>query len=354
MHQTNNLRVVETSPLLPPDQLKSELPITEAVSELVYHSREAVRDVVHGRDDRILCIVGPCSIHDPVAALDYAKRLVVLRDQFAEELLVVMRVYFEKPRTTVGWKGLINDPHLNDTYDIPLGLRLARSVLLQVTELGLPTATEMLDPIVPQYLADLVSWAAIGARTAESQTHREMSSGLSMPVGFKNATDGGVEVAVNAIVSAARPHRFLGVDGIGRVSVVATAGNPDCHLVLRGGATGPNYDAEAVAKAAQQLTAAKANPYMIVDVSHDNSGKNYERQPSVSEAVAQQIADGQRNIVGLMIESNLVAGKQSTTKAGAQLCYGQSITDACVDLATTEEMLRRLASAVRQRRQKTA
>ena len=273
MHQTNNLRVVETTPLLTPDELKSELPITEAISDLVFDSREAVRNIVHGRDDRVLCIVGPCSIHESAAALDYARKLVEIRERVKNELLVVMRVYFEKPRTTVGWKGLINDPHLDGTYDIPLGLRLARGVLLEVSLLGLPTATEMLDPIVPQYLADLVTWAAIGARTAESQTHREMSSGLSMPVGFKNATDGGVEVAVNAVISAARSHRFLGVDGIGRVSVVATAGNPDCHLVLRGGAGGPNYDAETVGKAVEQCTTAGANPRMIIDVSHDNSGK---------------------------------------------------------------------------------
>jgi len=350
MHQTNNLHVLENSPLLSPDQLKSELPITEGVSELVYHSREQVRDIIHGRDARVLCIVGPCSIHDPKAALEYAVKLAALRDRFQSELLIVMRVYFEKPRTTVGWKGLINDPHLDGTYDIPLGLRLGRGVLLEVAGLGLPTANEMLDPIVPQYLADLVTWAAIGARTTESQTHREMSSGLSMPVGFKNATDGGVEVAVNAIQSALRSHRFLGVDGAGHVSVVRTSGNPDCHLVLRGGADGPNYDAEAVSAAAVQLSHAGANPRMIVDVSHDNSGKNFERQPEVSEAVAAQIAAGQVNIIGLMIESNLVAGKQSVPKDKAGLVYGKSITDACVDLAVTEQMLERLARAVQSRR----
>ncbi|MGC4063625.1 MAG: 3-deoxy-7-phosphoheptulonate synthase [Polyangiaceae bacterium] len=350
MHQTNNLHVLETSPLMSPDRLKSELPITDEISELVFHSREAVRDVIHGRDPRVLCIVGPCSIHDPEAALDYAKRLTRLQRRFAEDLLVVMRVYFEKPRTTVGWKGLINDPSMDETYDIPRGLRLAREVLLRVAELGLPTATEMLDPIVPQYIADLVTWAAIGARTTESQTHREMSSGLSMPVGFKNATDGGIEVAVNAIQSARRSHRFLGVDGAGHVSVVRTAGNPDCHLVLRGGAGGPNYDAEAVASAAAQLTAAKANSRMIIDVSHDNSGKNFERQPEVAAAVAAQIAAGQVNIMGVMIESNIVAGKQTASKEKG-LVYGQSITDACVDLETTEDMLTSLANAVVARRQ---
>jgi 3-deoxy-7-phosphoheptulonate synthase len=262
-----------------------------------------------------------------------------------------MRVYFEKPCTTVGWKGLINDPDMDETYDISRGLHLAREVLLKVASLGLPTATEMLDPIVPQYLADLVTWAAIGARTTESQTHREMSSGLSMPVGFKNATDGGIEVAVNAIKAAARSHRFLGIDGLGQVSVVRTAGNPDCHLVLRGGACGPNYDASAVSSATLQLAAAKANTRMIIDVSHDNSGKNFERQPEVAAAVASQIATGQSNIMGLMIESNLVAGKQSVPKDKKQLTYGQSITDACVDLDKTEEMLVMLAEAVRKRRQ---
>jgi 3-deoxy-7-phosphoheptulonate synthase len=350
MHQTNNLHVLETSPLLAPDELKRALPITESIADLVHDSRQAVRDVLHGGDPRLLCVVGPCSIHDPQAAHDYALRLAKLRDRLADELLIVMRVYFEKPRTTVGWKGLINDPHLDGTYDIPKGLYLARQVLLETVALGLPTATEMLDPIVPQYLADLVTWAAIGARTAESQTHREMSSGLSMPVGFKNATDGGIEVAVNAIISAAGSHRFLGVDGDGRVSVVMTSGNPDCHLVLRGGAAGPNYDAETVASAVSQLKSSGANPRMIIDVSHDNSGKNYERQPDVSAAVAAQIAAGQPNIVGVMIESHLVAGKQSMPKDGRALVYGQSITDACIDLETTEQMLMTLASASSQRR----
>jgi 3-deoxy-7-phosphoheptulonate synthase len=353
MHQTNNLHVIETSPLMSPDQLKSELPITDEISDLVFHSRAAVRDVVHGRDPRVLCIVGPCSIHDPEAALDYAKRLTTLQRRFAEDLLVVMRVYFEKPRTTVGWKGLINDPTMDETYDIPQGLRLAREVLLRVASLGLPTATEMLDPIVPQYIADLVTWAAIGARTTESQTHREMSSGLSMPVGFKNATDGGIEVAVNAIQSAQKSHRFLGVDGAGHVSVVRTAGNPDCHLVLRGGAGGPNYDAETVSNAAAQLSQAKANSRMIIDVSHDNSGKNFERQPEVAAAVAAQIAAGQLNIIGVMVESNIVAGKQSVAK-DQRLVYGQSITDACVDLDKTEEMLKLLSNAVQARRKAAA
>ncbi len=354
MHQTNNLHVLETSVMLPPDQLKSELPITEEISELVYHSREEIRDILHGRDRRILAIVGPCSIHDPEAAIDYARRLAAIRDTIRDDVLVAMRVYFEKPRTTVGWKGLINDPHLNGTYDIPLGLHMARKVLVEVAALGLPTATEMLDPIVPQYIADLVSWAAIGARTAESQTHREMSSGLSMPVGFKNATDGGIEVAVNAMISAAGSHRFLGVDGQGRVSVMRTSGNPDCHLVLRGGADGPNYDSLAVKRATDHLCIAGANPHMIVDCSHDNSGKDHERQPDVARDVAFQIKAGQTNLAGVMIESNIVAGKQSTRGDRSSLVYGQSITDACVDLAMTEVMLRELAEAARCRRRHAA
>jgi len=340
--------------MLSPDQLKNELPITEDSSDLVYRSREGIRDILHGRDQRIIAIVGPCSIHDPDAAVDYARRLAALSHAIRDDVLVVMRVYFEKPRTTVGWKGLINDPHLDGTYDIPLGLRMARQVLAEVAALGLPTATEMLDPIVPQYIADLVSWAAIGARTTESQTHREMSSGLSMPVGFKNATDGGIEVAVNAIISAARSHRFLGVDGLGRVSVVRTSGNPDCHLVLRGGQDGPNYDGHAVQHAVQRLKAAGANPYMLVDCSHDNSGKDHARQPIVATEVARQMCAGQSFLSGVMIESNIVAGKQNGSGDRSGLVYGQSVTDACVDLATTETMLRELADAARYRRRNAA
>lgn len=354
MHQTNNLHVLETTVMLSPEELKSQVPITDATSDLVHAARDAVRDVLWGRDTRLLAIVGPCSIHDPDAAIDYAGRLVKIRDRIADDVLVLMRVYFEKPRTTVGWKGLINDPFLNGTYDIPLGLRMARRVLAEVGALELPTATEMLDPIVPQYIADLVSWAAIGARTTESQTHREMSSGLSMPVGFKNATDGGIEVAVNGIISAARSHRFLGVDGLGRVSVVRTAGNPDCHLVLRGGAGGPNYDAEAVRRSLEQLSQAGANSHIIIDCSHDNSGKNHEKQAEVAAEVAKQVRDGQQGIVGVMIESNILAGKQAATLPRSELVYGQSITDGCVDLGRTEEILLDLASAARRRKQRAA
>ena len=354
MHQTNNLHVVDTVPLLAPDTLKAEIALTDRASDVVFVARDAIRAVLRGQDHRLLAIVGPCSIHDPEAAREYASRLHGLVNGLRDVLLVVMRVYFEKPRTSVGWKGLINDPHMNGSYDIPNGLRHARRLLLDIAHIGLPAATEMLDPIIPQYLADLVSWAAIGARTTESQTHRELASGLSMPVGFKNGTDGGLEVAINAIRSAAEPHRFLGVDGFGRVSVISTAGNPDGHLVLRGGSGGPNYDAEAVQSAVSALTTAGARPHMIIDCSHDNSGKNHEKQPEVLGTVASQVADGSRHVVGVMIESNLVGGKQALNVDRSKMTYGQSITDACVDFPTTERMLTELAHAVRLARRHAA
>lgn len=354
MHQTNNLHVIDTVPLLAPDTLKAEIAITEQAANVVFVAREEIRGILRGSDPRLLAIVGPCSIHDPDAAREYAHRLVEVANRTRNALLVVMRVYFEKPRTNVGWKGLINDPHLNGSYDIPTGLRVARRLLLDVAEAGLPAATEMLDPILPQYLADLVSWTAIGARTTESQTHRELASGLSMPVGFKNGTDGGLEVAINAMLSAAHAHRFLGVDGFGRVAIVQTSGNPDGHLVLRGGSGGPNYDAEAVQRAVTCLMRAGVTPQMIVDCSHDNSGKNHERQPDVLNAVARQIVDGSANIIGVMIESNLVGGRQALNADRAQMKYGQSITDACVDFATTEAMLDTLAEATRRARSRAA
>ena len=354
MHQTNNLHVVETVPLLAPDTLKAEIAINEVAAKVVFVARDQVRRILEGEDHRLLAIVGPCSIHDPDAAREYASRLAGLVDRYRDTLLLIMRVYFEKPRTNVGWKGLINDPHLNDSYDIPAGLRVARRLLLDVANLGLPAATEMLDPILPQYLADLVSWTAIGARTTESQTHRELASGLSMPVGFKNGTDGGLEVAINAMLSAARPHRFLGVDGFGRVSIVHTSGNPDGHLVLRGGSGGPNYDVEAVQRAVTSLTGAGVTPHMIVDCSHDNSGKNHERQPDVLNAVASQVSRGSRHIIGVMIESNLVGGRQTLNPDRAKMTYGQSVTDACVDFATTENMLDNLAEAAQRARSQAA
>jgi 3-deoxy-7-phosphoheptulonate synthase len=277
-------------------------------------------------------------VHDPRAALDYAGRLLALRARFEDDLLVVMRVYFEKPRTTVGWKGLISDPHLDGSCDIPEGLRQARRLLCELGELGLACATELLDPITPQYLADLISWAAIGARTTESQTHREMASGLSMPVGFKNGTDGGLSIAVNAMITASRPHSFLGVDGSGRVSVVRSAGNPHTHLVLRGGSSGPNYSAPHVEGAVQALSQAKVNQALMIDCSHDNSQKDHTRQGDVLSAVGEQVRAGSSAILGVMLESQLVAGRQEL-KAGAQLVYGQSITDACIDFASTERLL---------------
>jgi 3-deoxy-7-phosphoheptulonate synthase len=295
-------------------------------------------------------VVGPCSIHDTEAALDYARRLKAVRDRVSGELEIVMRVYFEKPRTTTGWKGLINDPHLDGSFDINAGLRRARTLLLAVNELGLPAATEMLDPIVPQYLADLVSWTAIGARTTESQTHREMASGLSMPVGFKNGTDGSLQVAINAMESSRNPHRFLGINGQGTVAIVVATGNPDCHIVLRGGSRGPNYDAEHVASAAAALQQLGLPTRVMVDCSHDNALKDHRRQPEVLRAVAEQVGGGSRTLLGVMIESHLKAGRQAIPKDLAGLAYGQSITDACVDFETTLSMLDGLARAVGQGR----
>jgi 3-deoxy-7-phosphoheptulonate synthase len=348
MRQTSDLRVTGTTPLLSPEELKAELPLPDDAAETVYRAREEVRAVLHGKDDRALVVVGPCSIHDPEAALDYARQLLVLREKHRDALLIVMRCYFEKPRTTVGWKGLINDPHLNGSHDIAVGLRVGRKLLLELTRMGLPTGTEMLDPIIPQYLADLVAWAAIGARTTESQTHREMASGLSMPVGYKNGTDGGLTVAVNAVIAASRPHSFLGIDGKGRVSIVRTAGNADGHIVLRGGKGGPNYASEQVAEAAVVLQKAGIESRMLIDCSHDNSGKSHLKQRGVVDEVARQIERGSSHVLGAMIESNLVAGRQDLKEGASreQLVYGQSITDACVDLATTADMLSSLAGAV--------
>jgi 3-deoxy-7-phosphoheptulonate synthase len=356
MRPTNDLNVVETQLLRTPDGLKADLPISARAAELVYRSREEIRAVLRGRDSRLLVVVGPCSVHDPEAAIEYAGRLQGLRRRHEDELLLVMRVYFEKPRTTVGWKGLVNDPHLNGSHDIGAGLRIARDLLVRLADQGIPAATEVLDPIVPQYLADLVCWAAIGARTTESQTHREMASGLSMPVGYKNGTDGGLEGAIHALVAASRPHSFLGIDGAGRVAIVRTAGNPDGHIVLRGGNAGPNYAAEHVATAAAALTKAGVQTRMLVDCSHDNSGKSHLEQPHVIEEVGRQVAAGSPHILGVMIESNLVGGRQKFAEgmSPADLVYGQSITDACIDWATTERTLAELALAQRVGRKRPA
>ena len=349
-HRTDDLRIRQLKPLIPPAILLEELPITEPVSTLVARTRQEVADILHGRSDRVLVVVGPCSIHDPEAGLDYANRLASVARETRDDLLVVMRVYFEKPRTTVGWKGLINDPHLDGSFAINEGLRLARSLLLRVNSVGLPAATEFLDPITPQFLADLVAWGAIGARTSESQVHRELASGLSMPVGFKNGTDGSIQIAIDAVCSAAHPHQFLSVTKQGVAAIVATNGNPDCHVILRGGKSGPNFSSTQVRRASSEVGAAGLGARLMVDCSHANSNKDASRQPEVLRDVAQQIAGGTREICGVMFESFLVAGRQSVS-AGRPLVYGQSITDACLDWDSTEPLLNELAAAVRERRQ---
>lgn len=348
MPQTSNLHVVELHPLISPATLHSELPITDTAATLVADTRDRIRNILQNEDRRLLVIVGPCSIHNVDAAYEYGEKLAVLRKELEDELEIVMRVYFEKPRTTIGWKGLINDPHLNGSYDINTGLRLARKILLDLAHLGLPAATELLDPIIPQYIADAISWTAIGARTTESQTHREMASGLSMPIGFKNNTDGSLLAAANAMLAASQPHRFLGINMDGLASIVTTTGNPDGHLVLRGGKQGPNYNASHVQHAAGQLANLNLNTRLMIDCSHDNSNKDYAQQPSVLQNVAEQLTAGSKHIMGVMIESHLVAGKQSMPKdATSKLVHGQSITDGCVDFGTTTTMLYSLAKALK-------
>jgi 3-deoxy-7-phosphoheptulonate synthase len=347
MFRTSDLHVVETRALMTPDQLKDEFPLTDKAAEVVATTRERIRKILRQEDDRLLVIVGPCSVHDVKAAREYAEKLSVLRHELKGQLEVVMRVYFEKPRTTTGWKGLINDPHLDESYDINTGLRTARQLLLDLAEMDMPSATELLDPIIPQYIADVISWSAIGARTTESQTHREMSSGLSMPVGFKNGTDGGFDVAINAVLSASHSHHFLGIDGEGRASIVKTTGNPDCHLVLRGGKDGTNYSLEAMSKAAVEMKRQGLCERAMVDCSHGNSSKDYRNQPIVLADLANQLRNGTPYLMGVMIESHLVAGNQSIPSDLSKLTYGQSVTDACVDFKTTEEMLRSLAAAVK-------
>jgi 3-deoxy-7-phosphoheptulonate synthase len=347
--RTRDLRIESIHPLIPPAILLEELPITEAGSTTVARGRAEVAGVLNGTDDRLLVVVGPCSIHDPVAGLDYGRRLKGLADDLARDLCIVMRVYFEKPRTTVGWKGLINDPKLDGSFAINAGLRLARQLLLDLAELGLPAGCEFLDPISPQFTSDLVSWGAIGARTTESQVHRELASGLSMPVGFKNGTDGGVQIAIDAVRSSAHPHRFLGVTEQGLCAIVATGGNPDCHVILRGGQSGPNYDATSVQKAADALRAAGLPARLMIDTSHGNSDKDYRRQPAVARDIAEQLALGDTTIFGVMMESFLVDGRQDIRDRSA-LRYGQSVTDACMGWEMTLPVLRELAQAVSARR----
>jgi 3-deoxy-7-phosphoheptulonate synthase len=347
--RTGDLRIDSFRPLLPPAILVEELPLGDNGSETVSGGRDAVSAILNGRDDRLVVVVGPCSIHDPVAAIDYARRLRRVADEHARELFVVMRVYFEKPRTTVGWKGLINDPRLDGTFAINEGLRLARRLLVDLADLGLPAGCEFLDPISPQFIADTVSWGAIGARTTESQVHRELASGLSMPIGFKNGTDGDVQIAIDAVRAGAHPHRFLGVTEQGLGAIVATRGNPDCHVILRGGQSGPNYDAANVQKAGAGLRDAGLAPRLMVDMSHGNSGKDHRRQPVVAKEIAAQVGQGETAIFGVMMESFLVEGRQELVTPST-LRYGQSITDACMGWDTTIAVLAELAQAVRDRR----
>lgn len=346
---TSDLRISTARPLLSPAMLEEDLPLADAGAALVQSARRAVSDILGGRDDRLIAIVGPCSIHDPASALDYARKLKPVADRLAGDLLVVMRVYFEKPRTTIGWKGLINDPHLDGSFQVNKGLRLARRLMLDINAAGLPIGTEFLDTTLGQYYADLVSWAAIGARTTESQIHRELASGLSMPVGFKNRTDGDLQVAVDAIVSARHPHCFPSLTREGAPAVLATTGNPDGHIVLRGGAAGPNYDALHVARARALLTKAGVPPVVLVDCSHGNSGKRPEQQPLVAADLATQVAGGERAIIGVMLESHLVSGAQKY-EASQPPVYGQSITDACLSFDETVPVLEQLARAVAHRR----
>ncbi|MFN7900781.1 MAG: 3-deoxy-7-phosphoheptulonate synthase [Synechococcaceae cyanobacterium] len=348
MISTSDLHIVETRPLVPPEALHREMPISEMATRTVQLARERIKAILHAGDHRLLVIVGPCSVHDVDAAKEYAATLAEVHRQHRDQLEVVMRVYFEKPRTTVGWKGMINDPHLDGTYDINTGLRRARALLLHLAELELPAATELLDPVVPQYIADLISWTAIGARTTESQTHREMASGLSMPIGFKNGTDGSVSTAINALEAAARPHPVLGISQPGQAASVSSTGNPDGHLVRRGGKGGPNFHAEAVQEAARRLADEGLPARLMVDCSHGNSNKDYRRQGEVLRAVADQVRSGSTNVMGVMLESHLVAGSQKIPADLAQLTYGQSVTDACIDLPSTLELLEELAAAVRE------
>jgi 3-deoxy-7-phosphoheptulonate synthase len=349
VHPTEDIRIQWTKVVLPPVFLEEEMPVTEAASNTIYNARNEISAILNGRDDRLLVLVGPCSIHDTKAAREYASLLRGAIDELSADLRIIMRVYFEKPRTTIGWKGLINDPHLDGTYKINDGLRLARRLLLDLAEIGVATGTEFLDMISPQYIAGLVSWGAIGARTSESQVHRQLVSGVSCPVGFKNATSGDVQVAIDAVLSAAYSHTFLGHTHHGQSAIFVTTGNPDCHIILRGGSNLTNFDPASVAHTAAKMQQAGVAPRIMIDFSHANSGKDYRLQSQVCRDVAAQIAAGNRNIMGAMIESNLVAGAQKLTP-GQPLIYGKSITDGCIDWAATRTLLAELAAAVRARR----
>ncbi|MBI3283959.1 MAG: 3-deoxy-7-phosphoheptulonate synthase AroG [Burkholderiales bacterium] len=348
MQRTDDLRIREMKELVPPSHLIREFACSDKASETAANARNALHRILHGQDDRVMVVIGPCSIHDTKAAMEYAQRLVKERQRFAGELEIVMRVYFEKPRTTVGWKGLINDPYMDNSFRINDGLRIARELLLNINELGLPAGTEYLDVISPQYIADLISWGAIGARTTESQVHRELASGLSCPVGFKNGTDGNVKIAVDAIKAASQPHHFLSVTKGGHSAIVSTNGNEDCHIILRGGKT-PNYDAASVDAACKDIASNGLASRLMIDASHANSSKNPANQVPVCADIAAQIAAGDTRIVGVMIESNLVAGRQDLVP-GKELVYGQSVTDGCIDWDASVKVLEGLAEAVRQRR----
>jgi 3-deoxy-7-phosphoheptulonate synthase len=346
MQRTSDLNVLETRALPSPSEMMAELPKTEAQAAFITRSRNEIHNLIFTEDKRFLLIVGPCSIHDVNAGRDYARRLAALAAAVADRVIIVMRVYFEKPRTTVGWKGLIMDPHLDGSNDLASGLRLARSFLREVLDLGLPTASELLDPVTPQYIADLICWSAIGARTTESQTHRQMASGLSMPLGFKNGTDGTLHAAINAIRAASQPQTFLGINTEGRASAVVTRGNRSCHIVLRGGAAGPNYSPAHITQAETVLAQAGLPKSILVDCSHDNSAKQPERQPEVMRELLRQIAAGNTSIMGAMVESNLAAGSQRFPQPLEQLTYGMSITDGCIDWPTTEAMVREIHAAL--------
>lgn len=349
-HRTDDLRITGLNPLISPAVLAYYLPLAEQASELVANARSQADAILRGEDDRLLAIVGPCSIHDPEAALEYAAKLKLEAKRVEKDIFVIMRVYFEKPRTTVGWKGLINDPRLDDSFDINHGLRIARGLLLDLANMGIPAGTEFLDTISPQYIADLIAWGAIGARTTESQIHRELASGLSMPVGFKNGTGGSIQIALDAIQSSSRPHHFLSVTKQGVSAIVSTAGNESCHLILRGGKNGPNYDSASIADAASLLREQNLAESVMIDCSHGNSLKDYRNQPLVAKSIAEQIAAGSKVITSVMIESNLVAGNQKLAKDLTTLTRGQSVTDACIGWDDTVATLDVLAEAVRQRR----
>lgn len=349
-YQTDDLRIIGVHELTPPVELHREYPMTEIATETVYAARQATHQILRGEDDRLLVVVGPCSIHDVDAALEYAARLKHLREVLKQQLHIVMRVYFEKPRTTIGWKGLINDPDLDNSFHINKGLRMARRLLLDLNTIGMPSATEYLDLISPQYLSDLISWGAVGARTTESQGHRELASGVSCPIGFKNGTYGNLNIAIDAIRAASRPHHFLSVTKEGHTAIFATKGNEDCHIILRGGRK-PNYDAESLASAVEELEKARLPPQLMIDFSHANSHKDFRRQTEVASNVAGQIAAGTRAICGVMIESHLVEGYQKVDgKKREELVYGQSITDGCIGFDTTEQVLHQLAAAIEKRR----